>query len=338
MTINLGIIGAGRIGRVHANAVTTRIAKAKVVAIADVFEASAKSAAAEYGIPDYVTDPGQLIRSSDIDAIVICSSTDTHVNFIIEAARAGKHIFCEKPIDHELSAIDRALQAVAEHGVKLQIGFNRRFDANHIRLKQAIEGGEIGEPHTLSIISRDPAPPPIEYIKVSGGLMMDMMIHDFDMCRFLMGDVDEMFAMADVKVDPAIAAAGDVDTAKVMLRFENGVIGTIDNSRQAVYGYDQRVEVFGSGGAATTGNVYPDQMTISDANSVRRGLPLYFFLERYFDSYANEMIAFVDAIENDTQVPVVGNDGRAPVVMAMAGMRSVKENRPVKLSEISQEE
>ena len=336
MTINLGIIGAGRIGRVHANTLTTRVPGASVLAIADVFAESAQSAAAEFGIPAYTTDPGELIRSDDIDAIVICSSTDTHVRLIIEAARAGKHVFCEKPIDHDLAAIDRALSAVAEAGVKLQIGFNRRFDANHVRIKRAIDSGEIGVPHLLSIISRDPAPPPIEYIKVSGGLMKDMMIHDFDLCRYLLGEVEEMFAMADVKVDPAIGEAGDIDTAKVLLRFENGVIGTIENSRQAVYGYDQRVEVFGSAGAASTGNLFADQVTISDADSVRRGLPLYFFVERYMESYASEMIAFVDAIANDKPVPVVGNDGRAPVVMAEAGMRSIAENRPVKLSEMEE--
>ena len=333
MTIKLGIIGAGRIGRLHANTLTTRVAGANVLAIADVFAEAARSAAAEYGIPDYTTDPSQLIRSGDIDAIVICSSTDTHVDFIIEAARAGIQIFCEKPIDHELAAIDRALAAVEAAGVKLQIGFNRRFDANHARIKRAIDSGEIGEPHMLSIISRDPAPPPIDYIKVSGGLMKDMMIHDFDMCRFLLGEVEEVYAMADVKVDPAIGAAGDIDTAKVLLRFENGVIGSIENSRRAVFGYDQRVEVFGSAGAACSGNLFADQVTISDASSVRRGLPLYFFVERYLESYAAEMIAFADAIADDKAVPVVGADGRAPVVMAEAGMRSIRENRPVKLSE-----
>ncbi len=334
MTINLGIIGAGRVGRLHANILTSRVAKARLLAIADIFAESAKSAAEAYRIPDYSTDADELINSSELDAIVICSSTDTHVRYIVEAAEAGKHVFCEKPIDQDLAAIDRALRAVDANGVKLQVGFNRRFDAGHARIKRAIENGEIGQPHTLSITSRDPAPPPIDYIKVSGGLMMDMMIHDFDLCRFLLGDVEEMYAMADVMVDPAIGAAGDVDTAKVMLRFENGAIGTIENSRQAVYGYDQRVEVFGSGGEARTGNVHPNQVTISDARSLRRDLIMHFFVERYFDSYVAEMKAFVEAIEDDTDVPVNGNDGRAPVLMAMAGLRSLRENRPVKLAEV----
>ena len=335
MTIKMGIIGAGRIGRIHADTLTTRIPNARVLAIADISAESARSAAGQYGIADYTTDPAELIDSSEIDAIAICSSTDTHTRFIVESAQAGKQIFCEKPIDHDLAKIDAVLQVVAEQGVKLQIGFNRRFDSNHARLKQAIDRGEIGEPHTMMIISRDPSPPPIEYVKVSGGLMMDMMIHDFDMCRFLLGEVAEMYAMGDVKVDPAIGEAGDVDTARVMLRFENGVIGTIDNSRCAVYGYDQRVEVFGSGGAARTGNWYPNAVTISDAGRVWRDLPMHFFLDRYIDSYAYEMLAFVDAIENDKAVPVTGHDGRAPVVMALAGMRSMRENRPVKLSEVA---
>ena len=334
MTINLGIIGAGRVGRLHANTLMTRIPGAKLLAVADIFEEAARSAAADFGVPDYSADPAELINSGDIDAIVICSSTDTHCHFIIEAARAGKQIFCEKPIAFDLAEIDAALAVVAEQGVQLQIGFNRRFDANHARLKHAIDSGEIGEAHTMMIISRDPAPPPIDYIKVSGGLMMDMMIHDFDLCRFLLGEVDEMYAIGDVKVDPAIGEAGDIDTAKVMLRFESGVIGTIENSRQAVYGFDQRVEVFGSKGAATTGNWHPNAVTISDAWSVRRDLPLHFFVERYFESYVSEMIAFVDAIANGKSVPVVGNDGRVPVLMARAGMRSIRENRPVKLSEV----
>ena len=335
MTVNVGIIGAGRIGRVHADSLTSRIPGARALAIADISAESARSAAETHGIADYTADPSELINSSDIDAIAICSSTDTHTRFIIESAQAGKHIFCEKPIDHDLAQIDAALQATAAAGVKLQIGFNRRFDPNHARLKQAIERGEIGEPHTMMIISRDPSPPPIAYVKVSGGLMMDMMIHDFDMCRFLLGEVEEMYAIGAVKVDPAIGEAGDIDTAKVLLRFENGVIGSIDNSRQAVYAYDQRVEVFGSGGAAQTENRYANAVTISDAQTVRRDLPKRSIVDRYLESYTREMLAFVDAVENDKAVPVTGDDGRAPVVMALAGMRSMRENRPVKLSEIT---
>ncbi len=336
MTLKIGLIGAGRVGRLHANTLTTRIPGAKLLAVADIYESAARSAAADYGIPDYTPDPTELISSGDIDAVVICSSTDTHCAFIIEAARARKQIFCEKPIAFDLSEIDEALAAVDEAGVQLQIGFNRRFDANHARLKRAITSGEIGEPHTLTIISRDPSPPPIEYIKVSGGLMMDMMIHDFDMARFLLGEVEEMYALGDVKIDPAIGEAGDIDTAQVSLRFKSGAFGTIQNSRQAVYGYDQRVEVFGGKGAATTGNWHANAVTISDAKSVRRDLPLHFFVERYFESYVTEMIDFVEAIAGGRAVPVTGADGRAPVVLAMAGMRSLRENRPVRLDEVEE--
>lgn len=334
MTLNIGLIGDGRVGRLHANTLTTRIAGARLRAVADIFADAAQSTAQVYGIPEHTAEPSELINSGEIDAIVICSSTDTHCRFIIEAARAGKAIFCEKPIAFDLSEIDEALAAVDEAGVQLQIGFNRRFDANHARLKRAINDGEIGAPHTLTIISRDPSPPPIDYIKVSGGLMMDMMIHDFDLARFLLGEVAEIYALGDVKIDPAIGEAGDIDTAKVMLRFENGAFGTIENSRQAVYGYDQRVEVFGSMGAATSGNWHPNAVTISDANSVRRDLPLHFFVERYFESYVSEMVAFIEAISSGKAVPVAGEDGRAPVVMAMAGMKSMRENRPVRLDEM----
>lgn len=334
MTLKLGIIGAGRIGRVHADTLTTRVAGAKVRAIADIHAPSAEAAASEFGIPAHMDDPAALFELPELDAIVICSSTDTHTRFIKMAARVGKHIFCEKPIAHDLAEIDAALAAVDAAGVQLQIGFNRRFDANHIRLKRAIETGEVGRPQLLHIISRDPAPPPIDYITVSGGLMMDMMIHDFDMCRFLLGEAVEVFAMGDCMVDPAIGAAGDIDTAKVMLRFENGVIGSIENSRQAAYGYDQRVEVFGSQGAASSGNLHANAVTLSDGSSVRRDLPMNFFMDRYMDSYAAEMAAFVEAILTDQPVPVNGDDGRAPVVMAKAGMRSLRENRPVRLDEI----
>jgi len=264
--------------------------------------------------------------------VVICSSTDTHARIIEEAAQAGKHIFCEKPIALDLSTIDRVLDAVAHAGVKLQIGFNRRFDASYRRVRQAVEHSEIGRPHRIHIISRDPAPPPIEYIRVSGGLFLDMTIHDFDMARFLMGsEVDEIFAMADVMIDPAIGEAGDVDTAVIMLHFTNGVIGTIENSRRAVYGYDQRVEVQGTAGAVWTENHYPNTAIISDSRSIRRDLPLHFIVERYTESFVAEMEAFVDAVLHDKPVPVTGHDGRVPVVMALAAKQSLADHRPIRL-------
>lgn len=335
MTLNIGIIGAGRIGKVHAETLVTRVTGVKVLAIADVALAAAQETAARLNVPTAAADYRQLLDNPDIHAVVICSATDTHAQMIAESADAGKHIFCEKPIAFDLNKIDSALQAAEEAGVKLQIGFNRRFDPNFARVRQAVQNGEIGQPHMLHIISRDPAPPPISYIKVSGGIFFDMTIHDFDMARFLIGsEVTEIYTAAGVMVDPAIGEAGDLDTAVIMLKFANGVIGTIDNSRKAVYGYDQRVEVFGSKGAINTANQYPNSAVISSADNIRRDLPLNFFMERYTESYRAEMQAFISAVVNDEPVPVSGMDGRIPVVMGMAARKSYEENRPVRLDEI----
>ncbi|HEO72426.1 MAG TPA: inositol 2-dehydrogenase, partial [Candidatus Hydrogenedentes bacterium] len=287
-------------------------------------------------VPKAVSDHRALLDDPAIDAIVICSSTDTHARFVEDAAAAGKHIFCEKPIDQDLATIDRALGAVREAGVKLQVGFNRRFDTNFARVRQAVASGEIGEPHLLHIISRDPAPPPLAYIKVSGGIFLDMTIHDFDMAQFLIGDeVDEIHTAAGVMVDPAIGEAGDLDTALITLRFANGVLGVIDNSRRAVYGYDQRAEVLGSKGAVSTANNFPNSAVISGPDAVRRDLPLNFFIERYTESFIAEMNAFIDAVASGGPVPVTGEDARVPVVMAIAARKSHDEHRPVRLCEVA---
>ncbi len=336
-SLKIGLIGAGRIGRLHAEHLISRIPSAELLMVADVFEQAARECAERYRIPYSAGDYRAVLDHPDIQAVVISSSTGTHARFIEEAAQAGKHIFCEKPIALDLPSIDRALDAVESAGVKLQIGFNRRFDANYRRVREAIEQGEIGRPHVLHIISRDPDPPPIEYIRVSGGIFLDMTIHDFDMARFLTGsEVEKLFVLAGVRDNPAIGAAGDVDTTIVTLQFTNGMIGTISNSRHAVYGYDQRVEVLGSAGAISIGNNYPNTAIVSDAHSVRRDLPLHFFIERYTESFVSEMAAFVDAVLYDTPVPVTGLDGRVPVVMALAAGKSLAEHRPVRLSEIEQ--
>ena len=334
--MKFAVLGAGRIGKIHAETLALRLPDTEVTAIADVYEPATAETAARLHIPVSSSDTLAVIRRDDVDAVAICTSTDTHVQYIIEAANAGKHIFCEKPIDMELAHIDRALEAVEKAGVQLQIGFNRRFDPNFARVRRAIIEGEVGTPHLLHIISRDPGPPPISYVRVSGGMMIDMTIHDFDMARFLIGsEVEEIYAVAKVRVDPAIAEAGDVDTALAVLKFANGVIGTIDNSRKAVYGYDQRVEVFGSGGKIQSDNNYPNSAFVSTAQAVYRDLPLNFFIDRYMDSYVIELRAFVDAVRNGTPVPVSGSDGRIPVVMAKAARRSIDLDRPVKLSEIT---
>ncbi len=336
-TIRFGVIGAGRIGKIYAYNLANNVRGAQVVVIADPLFGAASDLAGQLHVPSATADYHEVINNPDIDAVAICSSTNTHAQIIVEAAQAGKQIFCEKPIAHDLAKIDQALDAVTKSGVLLQIGFNRRFDPNFRKVREMVSEGKIGELHLLRITSRDPAPPPIEYVKVSGGLFFDMTIHDFDMSRYLIGsEVEEIYAAGGVMVDRQIGDAGDIDTAVVTLRFENGVIGTIDNSRKAVYGYDQRVEVFGSGGMVQTQNETPDVHLYSNSEGIHSAKPLYFFLERYTQSFIEEMRAFVKCIREGTRPPVTGIDGRIPVVMAMAATRSLKEDRPVKLCEFDQ--
>ncbi len=333
--LRFGVIGAGRIGKIHAENLATRIPGVEVAALADVDLKAAQETAARLHIPAALVDYRAILSDPTIDAVAICSSTDTHARIIIEAAKAGKHIFCEKPVDHDLAKIDAALSAANQAGVKLQIGFNRRFDPNFANIREMVAEGNVGEPHILRITSRDPAPPPISYIKVSGGMFLDMTIHDFDMARFLIGsEVEEVYTAAGVMVDPAIGEAGDVDTAVITLRFASGAIGTIDNSRKAVYGYDQRVEVFGSGGMVQAYNNTPHNDIYANADGVYSAKPLYFFLERYSESFVAEMRAFVKSIREDCPPPVTGIDGRIPVVIGMAARKSYLEHRPVKISEI----
>jgi myo-inositol 2-dehydrogenase / D-chiro-inositol 1-dehydrogenase len=334
--LKLGIIGAGRIGKVHAETLAFRVPEANAVAIADTNVTMAQEVAKRYAIAKVSADVDALLSDSKMDAVLICSPTDTHANLVIRAAQAGKHIFCEKPIDHSLAKIDLALAAVEKAGVKFQVGFNRRFDANFVRVRKSVTSGEIGTPHLMHIISRDPAPPPISYIKVSGGIFLDMSIHDFDMARFLTGhEVESVYTVAAVRVDPEIGKAGDLDTALTVLQFKGGMIATIDNSRKAVYGYDQRVEILGSAGAIATENLFPNQAVISTATEIRRDLPLNFFMERYTESFINEMRSFVGAVLRDEPTQVNGNDGRVAVLIALAARRSYDEARPVPLAEVA---
>ena len=337
--LRIGIIGAGRIGRVHAESLAFRIPEATPVVIADINGDAARQVAERCGIPCVAKDSEEILNDSGVDAVLICSPTETHANLIVEAARAGKHIFCEKPIDHSLSKIDLALQEVKRSGVKLQVGFNRRFDANFVRVRRAVTQDEIGTPHLMHIISRDPAPPPISYIKTSGGIFLDMTIHDFDIARFLVGDeIESIYVTGAVRVDPEIGRAGDLDTVLIVLQFKNGVIATIDNSRKAVYGYDQRVEILGSKGAIATENRYPNQAILSTGTAIQRDLPLNFFMERYTESFVSELKAFVQAVAENKPVPVNGTDGRTAVVMALAARKSFDERRPVRLKEVDQME
>ncbi len=334
-TLNVGVLGVGRIGKLHARNVRYGIPQANLVAVADVNIKAAKACAQELEIQDAYESPQAILDDKNIEAVLICTSTDTHSRLIEECAAAGKQIFCEKPIDYDLGKIDSALAAVKKAGVKLQIGFNRRFDPNFHCVQKGVASGNIGAPHLLRITSRDPAPPPIEYVKVSGGIFFDMTIHDFDMARYLAGsEVKKVYASGAVLVDPKIGKAGDIDTATISLEFANGALGVIDNSRQAVYGYDQRVEVFGAKGMLAADNNTPTRTVFCDKKGVHSPLPLYFFLERYNDSFIAELQMFVNAVLNDKEPPVGGADGRAAVVIAMAAQRSYKEKRPVELKEI----
>lgn len=275
------------------------------------------------------------MNDPEIEAVLICSSTDTHTEYIIKAAAAGKHIFCEKPVDHDVKKVYQALDAVKKAGVKLQIGFVRRFDHNHHAVYDAVRSGEIGKPHILRISSRDPQLPTIEYVKRSGGLFYDMMIHDFDMIRFLAGcEVTEVYAKGTVLIDPAIGAEGDVDTALVTLTFENGAIGVIDNSRQAVYGYDQRIEVFGEKGSVKDENDIPNTVVVTLADVAKSGTTYKVMWDRYTQAFVDEMKSFADAVINDKTPLITDMDGLYPVLMAAAADKSLKEGRPVKISEV----
>ena len=333
--LSVGVIGAGRIGRLHCQHLARRVNGARLVAIADSHLPTAEETAARLAVPTAVADYGLLLEDPAIEAVLICSPTDTHAQIIEQAAQAGKHIFCEKPVDHDLARIDRALAAVERAGVKLQVGFNRRFDASFRRLRDMVAAGQIGKPHILRITSRDPAPPPLEYVRVSGGIFLDMTIHDFDLARYLIGqEVIEVYATGAVLVDPLIGQAGDVDTAVITLRLASGALGVIDNSRQAVYGYDQRIEVFGSAGLVAAGNQAPDTLSHADAEGIHQAGPPFFFVERYTEAYIAELQSFVDCVRHDTQPLVDGREGRAPVVIGLAALKSCREGRPVKVSEV----
>ncbi|WP_342514889.1 inositol 2-dehydrogenase [Sporosarcina sp. FSL K6-1522] len=330
--ITIGIIGAGRIGRLHAKNII-HIPEVRIKTISDLFADSAREWASKIGIENVVADYEEILIDSEIEAIFICSPTDTHIPIIKRAAEEGKHIFCEKPISFSVEDTEIALAAVEKAGVKLQIGFNRRFDRNLLKVRNTVEDGVIGEPHIVKITSRDPAPPSIEYIEKSGGLFFDMSIHDFDMARYVSGsEVVEVYANGGNLIDPEIEKAGDIDTAVITLKFENGAIGIIDNSRKAVYGYDQRVEVFGSKGSITVENDRPTSAEISTEEGVFKDKVKYFFLERYKDAYITETYAFIDSILHNKPLLCTGNDGLQAEKIAKAAKQSLVERRPVKIT------
>jgi len=327
-TITVGVLGAGRIGRLHADNLL-RMPGVRVKSIADPY--------ADFGAwpPEHIEtglDPSLVLDDPEIEAVLICSPTPTHAPFTEAAAAAGKHIFCEKPIDLDPDRIRRTLEVVDAAGVKLQVGFNRRFDPTFSRVRQAVVDGDVGDIHIVKITSRDPEAPPVEYVESSGGIFLDMTIHDFDMVRYLTGsEVEEVHAMGAVLINPAIGEAGDVDTAVTTLKMASGALAVIENSRQAVYGYDQRVEVFGSKGSAEAGNETANRVTLSAGDGIRSDTPLYFFLERYQASFVAELEAFFASVRDDRDPPVGGRDGLMSVLIGLAAAQSMAENRPVRV-------
>ena len=334
--ISLGIIGAGRIGKVHAQSIMNHITSVRLKTIADPFMNEETEASLRVlGVSDCTKDYKKILNDPEIDAVLICSSTNTHADISLEAIAAGKHVFCEKPVSQDIAKIRQVMEKLKGTKLKYQVGFNRRFDHNFEAVRAAVANGDVGDVHIVRITSRDPAPPPPEYAAVSGGMFLDMTIHDFDMVRYLTAsDVVEVFANGAVLVDPLIGKAGDIDTAIISLKMANGALAVIDNSRKAVYGYDQRAEVFGSKGQASVSNDTNSSLILSRETGIHTEKPLYFFLERYMASFTKEVRMFVQAIEQDSPVPVDINDGLQPVLIAAAALRSLKEHRPVLLSEI----
>ncbi|MED3625369.1 inositol 2-dehydrogenase [Neobacillus thermocopriae] len=336
MTLTVGIIGAGRIGKLHVDHLRV-IPQIRVKSVSDVEIRHLEEWAKEKQIEVLTTNYHDLLNDPEIKAVFICSPTNTHATIIKEAALAGKHIFCEKPVSFSVEETEEALKVVEKAGVKLQVGFNRRFDPNFRKIRELVQDGTIGKPHILRITSRDPEPPSIEYVQSSGGLFMDMAIHDFDMARYIMdSEVVEVFANGAVLVDQAIGEAGDIDTAIVTLKFANGALGVIDNSRQAVYGYDQRLEIFGDKGAAQADNKRANQVEVSTAEHVSKEKPLYFFLERYTQAYIDEVKEFVAAILENKPIVCSGFDGLQAERIARAAKKSLETGVPVKLEQVGE--
>ncbi|MDN4983031.1 inositol 2-dehydrogenase [Bradyrhizobium sp. WYCCWR 13022] len=327
MTMRFGLLGAGRIGRIHALNVVAR-GDARLVAVADASTEAASSLAQATGAK--VADADAIMSDPGIDAILICTPTDTHADLIEASVSAGKAVFCEKPVDLDSGRIRRCLATVEKSGKPLMIGFNRRFDPNFAGLEKRLRSGEAGEIEIVSVISRDPGPPPVDYVKRSGGLFRDMMIHDFDMARFLLAEEPvEVFALGSALVDKAIGEAGDVDTAAVLMKTASGRIAQISNSRRATYGYDQRIEVHGSKGMLRAGNIHETTVEIATGQGFRADPVQNFFLERYAAAYRAELAAFVDACAGKAALSPTGLDGLRAQMLADAATESARTGRPV---------
>jgi myo-inositol 2-dehydrogenase/D-chiro-inositol 1-dehydrogenase len=332
--VNIAVIGTGRMGSVHVANLVRLIPEANLSAICDIRLDVAQQVADDLGIERVVQDYHELLNDKDIEAVLIATSTNTHADIIIDSAKAGKHIFCEKPLALDLDSIDKALSVVGDAKIKLQVGFNRRFDKSFQHVREIVQSGEIGRPCVLRITNRDPELPSKDFLRVSGGMFLDMTIHDFDMVRFQIGEVDEVYAIGNVLIDPELATFGDIDTDIVTLKFANGAIGAIDNSRQAVYGYDQRLEVFCLNGMAKAENEMENTVIKANPDGFSTNRLPFFFMQRYAPCYIEEVRQFIECVRDDLPTPTTGEDGRKAVVLGHAAWKSFHENRPVKISEI----
>lgn len=330
--LRIAVIGLGRIGKMHLKNLMTLPDQFQVVGVADPTKENLQAVVNQYHFPYYSADYRELLQKDDVDCVLIASATDTHAQIIKDAARAGKDIFCEKPLDTDVARIKNLLAIVDECSVKLQVGFNRRFDHNFWRIHQYVTDGSLGTPQIIKISSRDPEPPSLEYVKRSGGLFFDMMIHDLDLIRYLSNsEVDEVTAKGAVLVNLQIGELGDIDTAIVTLKFSNGALGVIDNSRQAVYGYDQRAEVFGNKGMAKADNDRNSTVELDLKDASRLDKMPHFFIDRYQQAYISELTAFHNSIVNDESVMASGNDGLRAVQLALACQKSLKAGQSVKV-------
>ncbi len=327
MTLRIAILGAGRIGQVHASAVSSTLG-ANLVAVAEPFAETARAVQKSYGCD--IREIDEIAEANDVDAVVICTPTDTHADLIEQFVRAGKAVFCEKPIDLDVNRVRACLDVVKAEDGRLMLGFNRRFDPDFMALKAAIDQGRIGEVEMVTLTSRDPGPPPGDYITRSGGIFRDMTIHDFDVARWLLNeDVASVQATASVLTDPEIGRLGDYDSVNVILATASGKQCTITNTRRAAYGYDQRIEVHGSMGAVSARNQHEANIEIADATGYHRPPLLNFFMTRYVAAYANEIAAFVQAVADEADMPTTGEDGLRALELAEAALQSVATGRAV---------
>lgn len=333
-TIGIGLLGLGRIGKIHFRNILHYFDQARIVAVADPLY-NKPSFEETYGNIFFSKNEEEVISHPDVEAVLICSPTSAHAKSLQLAMLNKKHIFCEKPMDLSLQTTVQLTEMARDTQVKLMMGFNRRFDPDFMKARETVVAGKVGKVQIVKITSRDPGLPPIDYIKNSGGLFMDMAIHDFDMARYMMNkNVVEVFAKGLVMVDKAVGDAGDIDTALTTLTFEDGTYAVIDNSRKAVYGYDQRIEVFGNGGMLQVENNQHNRNILYNETGIHQSLPLDFFMDRYAESYLGEMKMFIDALVNNKPITVTAEDALAATKIAVAAKLSMEEQRPVRIEEI----